>query len=120
MLMDELSFKNTLADRDWQFAAGERNLHDLKGSSAKNDKRVADSAKAFESLLIGKWLEAAEDSLATVPGGTEDEQNDNPLKQFSSLAIQSLAEGISGSGGFGISRILMKGLEKSAGNDVSH
>jgi Rod binding domain-containing protein len=113
-MLEELSFRNTLADRDWQFANGETTLRDLKHPSAQNDKRIADSAHSFESLLIGKWLEAAEESLAIVPGGTEEDQGDNPIKQFSALAVQSLAQGITTSGGVGISKLLVKSLEGNA------
>jgi Rod binding domain-containing protein len=110
-MLEELSFRNTLADRSWQSATDDRSLNDLKHPSGKDGKRIADSARAFESLLLGKWLEAAEESLGTVPGGTEEDQESNPIKQFSALAVQSLAQGITGAGGIGISNLLIKGLE---------
>jgi Rod binding domain-containing protein len=103
--------------QDWQRSGEERAIGDLKNHVPNDPKRIADSARSFESLLIGKWLEAAETSLATVPGGTEDEQNDETVKQYSSLAVQALAGNISASGGIGIARMIEKALSHQAGID---
>ena len=100
--------------QDWKQAQDERALHALKHSGGGNPQRLQDSARAFESLLIGKWLEAAEQSLGTVPGGSEDGQEDGSVKQLSALGTQSLAENITASGGLGIAKMLLKAMEKSS------
>ena len=102
--------------QDWQRSGEQRVVDNLKNRVPNDKQRIADSARSFESLLIGKWLEAAETSLATVPGGT-DAQNDETAKQYSSLAIQALAGNISSSGGIGIARMLEKSLIRQVGID---
>lgn len=98
---------------DLQQARDERLVRDLK-SPANDHKKMQESARAFESLLIGKWLEAAESSLATVPGGTEEEEGDGSVKQLSQIGTQAMAESISANGGFGIAKMLLSSIEKSA------
>ena len=102
--------------QDWQRSGEQRVVDNLKNPVPNDKQRIADSARSFESLLIGKWLEAAETSLATVPWGT-DEQNDETIKQYSSLAIQALAGNISSSGCIGIARMIEKSLSGQAGID---
>lgn len=99
---------------DWQRAQDDRTVSDLKHPAPNNPKRMQDSARAFESLLIGKWLEAAEQSLGTIPGGAEDGQEDGSMKQLSSLGTQSLAESITANGGFGIAKMLLASVKQPA------
>ena len=106
---DPLGLTGTVGLHDWQRSRDERAVADLKSPGAAGDKKVAESARAFESLLIGKWLEAAEESLATVPGGDPD-QEEGALHQFSVLGMQSLAESVTAGGGFGIAKLLLKSL----------
>jgi len=75
-------------------------------SSAKIDK----AARDFESILVGEWLNQAEKSFATVPGSDPDQQNDSGHDQFQSIACQSLAQGLSRAGGFGIAAMISKQL----------
>lgn len=77
------------------------------GDSAKIDK----AAKDFESILLDEWLEKAEKSFASVPGGAADENNDPGHDQFQSIGCQFLAEGLSKAGGIGIAAIISKHLK---------
>jgi Rod binding domain-containing protein len=68
----------------------------------------------FESILVGQWLEKAEKSFATVPGSDPDQDQDSGHDQFQSIACQSLAQGLSRTGGFGIAAMISKQLSASA------
>jgi Rod binding domain-containing protein len=108
---DAINLTGAAGFENWQQSKNDRAVRDLKHPSADNPKRLQDSARAFESLLIGKWLVAAEASLATVPGGSEDPQEDGSVKQLSALGTQALAESITASGGLGIARMLLKSVK---------
>lgn len=113
-MSDTLELTGAAGMHDWQRARDQRTVNDLKHPSSDDPKRIQDSARAFESLLIGKWLEAAEESLATVPGGVEDGQEDGSVKQLSAMGMQSLAESITARGGFGIAKLLLASVKETA------
>src|SRR5579871_2885823 len=73
------------------------------------DPQLEKTAKAFESILLAKWLEEAQKSFATVPGEDPDKQNEDPgADQYRSLALQSVAESITNSGGVGIAKMIIR------------
>jgi len=77
-----------------------------KASPSKIDKAAHD----FESILVCQWLEKAEKSFATVPGGDPDKDQDSGHDQFQSIACEFMAQGLSKSGGFGIAAMISKHL----------
>ncbi|MGC2404361.1 MAG: rod-binding protein [Acidobacteriaceae bacterium] len=83
------------------------------GSAAADDKKIEKSAKEFESILLGTWLQQAEKTFAAVPGGEEDDDADAGKDQFQSIAMQSLAASMTQAGGVGIAKIIAKGLHKA-------
>jgi Rod binding domain-containing protein len=88
----------------------------LRGAQTPGTKsaKIEKAAKNFESLLVGHWLEQAEKSFASVPGVNQDEQNDSSRDQFMSIACESLAQGLSKTGGFGIAAMISKHLQSTA------
>jgi len=80
-------------------------------------KRIDKAARNFESLLVGHWLEQAEKSFASVPGADPDQKDDSSRDQFMSIACESLAQGLSRNGGFGIAEMIRKGLETASTAD---
>ena len=92
-----------------QAIRGLRGAQSDPGNAAKIDK----AARDFESILVGQWLEQAEKSFATVPGTDPDQQSDSGHDQFQSLACQSLAQGLSKTGGFGIAAMISKQLQRA-------
>jgi Rod binding domain-containing protein len=98
--------------QDWQRSQEQKAVAGLTNSGPTSQKRISESAHAFESLLVSKWLEAAESSLATVPGGSGEEE-DEATKQYSGMAVQTLGQSISAHGGVGIAQMLEKALSKS-------
>ena len=84
------------------------------GAAGKPDEdaRIDKSAREFESILLGSWLQQAERSFAQVPGGDEDEDEDPGKDQFQSMAMQSLAGSLAASGGIGIGKMIATGLHR--------
>ena len=86
------------------------------GSSNKDDAKIEKAGKDFESILLGSWLQQAEKTFATVPGGDDDEDADSGKDQFQGIAMQALAGSITRSGGIGIARMVSAHLHSSTGN----
>jgi len=97
---------------------GGQAIRALRGaqSHASSPAKIDKAAHDFESILVGEWLNQAEKSFATVPGTDPDAQNDSGHDQFQSLACQSLAQGLSKAGGFGIAAMISKQLLASQAN----
>ena len=79
---------------------------------AQNDK-IDKSAKDFESLLLTNWLQGAQESFASVPGGDEEEDADPGRGQLQGLAMQSLGSALTASGGIGLAHSIAQLLHKS-------
>ncbi|HEX4036803.1 MAG TPA: hypothetical protein VHX37_01980 [Acidobacteriaceae bacterium] len=79
-------------------------------SAGKDDARIEKSAKQFEAMLLGSWLQQAEQSFATVPGAEDDEEAAG-RDQMMSLGVQSLSQAMADSGGIGIAKMIATALE---------
>ena len=79
-------------------------------SAGKDDARIQKSAKEFEAMLLGSWLQQAEQSFATIPGA-EDDEDAAGRDQMMSLGVQSLSQAMADSGGIGIAKMIAKALE---------
>ena len=61
---------------------------------------------------MGHWLEQAQQSFATVPGGDPNDEPSLGKDQFQSIAMQAVASALSGrNGGLGIAHMVAKHLE---------
>ena len=86
--------------------------------SVKTPKSVTDAAKIdkgakeFEAVLVGSWLQQAEQSFASVPGA--DEGQDVGRDSMMSLGVQTLATSMSASGGIGIAKMVAKAMQTAA------
>src|SRR5690349_15188914 len=104
----------SLVNQSLNQSAGARAAQDLKSEAKGGDKqKIEKSAKEFESILIGQWLEQAEKSFATVPGDSSKDQTDPGHDQLQGIAMQSLAQNLTKAGGLGIASMIVKGLEKT-------
>jgi Rod binding domain-containing protein len=74
--------------------------------------KITKSARQFEAILLTKWLEEAEKTFATVPGG-DDSKTDPGREQFQGIAMQTLATSVAEHGGFGIAPLIVKYLQSS-------
>lgn len=93
----------------------EQMLQQLRGaqSAGKDDARIEKSAKEFEAMLLGSWLQQAEQSFATIPGA-EDDADAGTRDQMMSLGVQALSQAMADSGGIGIAKMIETALESAA------
>jgi Rod binding domain-containing protein len=82
-------------------------------SSATENAKIEKSAKDFESILLGSWLQQAEQSFGSLPGGDDEDDADSGKDQFQSIAMQSLGASLTASGGIGIAKMIAKSLHKA-------
>lgn len=104
---------NSATAQNLDSARSSEAVQTLRGAqtAGTDPKRIDKAAKNFESLLIGHWLEQAEKSFASVPGTDPDQKDDSSRDQFMSIACESLAQGLSRTGGFGIAALISKRLK---------
>lgn len=117
--MGDLSIASPLANNpSLNQAEGGQAIRALQGaqSQATTSAKIDKASRDFESILVGEWLNQAEKSFATVPGADPDQQNDTGHDQFQSIACQSLAQGLSKAGGFGIAAMISKHLQAAHAN----
>lgn len=80
--------------------------------------KLVTAAKQFESVLLGQWLQEAESSFASVPGGDED--TDSGGQQMQGFATQQLATGLTASGGIGIAKLVQGALARASAREEAH
>ena len=101
-----------------QVTSGTGSLRSLKAAAeGKDTAKIAKAAHDFESILIGQWLEQAEKSFATVPGGETSTQADPGHDQLQGIAMQSLAQQLTKSGGLGMAAMIIRQLQAARGTD---
>ena len=84
----------------------------ISAPTRDSPSRISSASKEFESLLLGQWLQGAETSFGSVPGGDDDQ--DAGDAQMKSFGVQQLAKAITEAGGIGIAGIISKHLASSA------
>jgi Rod binding domain-containing protein len=86
----------------------------LRGSD-----KIEKAARDFESILLGHWLEQAQESLASVPGGNDDDEEDPAHFQLQGIGMQSLATAITQRGGIGIAALIEHHLYRQDRADLT-
>jgi Rod binding domain-containing protein len=94
-----------------------KQAQDLSGSSDR--QKIERSASEFESILLASWLQSAEKSFATAPGGDNDENADPGKSQYQGYAVQAVAAALTKAGGIGLAAMIASGLAKAAGTEQS-
>ncbi len=84
-------------------------------SASREDSKIEKAGKDFESILLGSWLQQAEQSFAKVPGGDGDDDDDSSKDQFQGIAMQALAGSLTAAGGIGIAKMIIDHLHSAAG-----
>ena len=90
-------------------AIPQTNVPSRDSSSAES---VRHAAGEFESILLNQWLEGAESTFGSVPGGDEDQ--DAGDAQMKSFATPALAKGITAAGGVGLAGLVSDALARHA------
>ena len=80
------------------------------GSPSTENSKIEKSAKDFESILLGSWLQQAEQSFGSLPGGDDE---DAGKEQFQGMAMQSLGNSMTAAGGIGIAKMIANQLHKA-------
>jgi Rod binding domain-containing protein len=91
-----------------------KRANQLASGSPEDRTKIHKAGQDFESLLLGQWLQQAEDSFGKLPGGDEDEGEDSGSSSMQGIAMQSLGQAMTASGGIGISRMITAQLEQKA------
>jgi len=92
----------------------ERMVQGFKSSkNATDSAKIDKGAQEFESVLMGSWLQQAEQSFGTVPGSDDDEDAAG-REQMMSFGVQSLATSLAASGGIGIGKMIAKAMHARA------
>jgi Rod binding domain-containing protein len=84
-----------------------------RASEVTENNKIEKSAKDFESILLGNWLQHAEESFGSVPGGENDDDADPGKDQFQAIAMQSLGSSMTAAGGIGIAKMIAQQLHKA-------
>lgn len=94
-------------------SSADRLIQGVKLSKPETDAAKIDKgAKEFEAVLVGSWLQQAEQSFATVPGA--DDGQDVGRDSMMSLGVQTLATSMAASGGIGIGKMVAKAMHAAA------
>jgi Rod binding domain-containing protein len=94
-------------------ASSDRLIQGAKVSRPETDAaKIDQGSKEFEAVLVGSWLQQAEQSFATVPGA--DDGDDVGKDSMMSLGVQTLATSMAASGGIGIGKMVAKAMHAAA------
>lgn len=80
--------------------------------SAADSAKIDKGAKEFEAVLVGSWLQQAEQSFGSIPGGEDSE--DVGRDSMMSFGVQTLATSMANSGGIGIAKMVAKAMHAAA------
>lgn len=110
--VSQVAFTDVSADRLLNASGTSAGVSTKAGSE---DAKIEKAGKDFESILLGSWLQQAEQSFAKVPGGDgQDEDDDSGKDQFQGIAMQALAGSLTASGGIGIAKMITSHLRESS------
>lgn len=84
------------------------------GSGAEENSKIDKAGHDFESVLLASWLEKAEASFGSVPGGDGDDGDDGGKEQFQGMATQALAGALADAGGIGIAKMITDSLRSGS------
>src|SRR5271168_5257415 len=87
--------------------------------AATESNKIEKSAKDFEAILLSSWLQQAEQSFGSVPGGDDDDDADPAKDQLQGIAMQSLGNAMTAAGGIGIARMIATQLHKTSGSPTA-
>ena len=107
------SFGSLSAQTNMLQTREDRMIQQMKSpAGASDDAKIEKGSREFEAILVGSWLQQAEQSFATVPGADEDQ--DPGGQQMMSLGVQQLATSMAASGGIGIGKMIAKAMHANA------
>ncbi len=88
-------------------------VHQMQSPEQLSDAKIDKGSKEFEAILLGSWLQQAEQSFSTLPGA-DDDNKDVASDQVTSFGVQALSTSLAASGGIGISKMIAKAMHAAA------
>ena len=89
-------------------AQADRLVNQLKSPESMTDAKIDKASTEFESILVGNWLQQAEQSFATLPGNDDDK--DVASENVMSFGVEALSKSLAASGGIGIGKMIAKAM----------
>jgi len=92
-------------------------------AKSTDTQKIDKTAREFEGILLGEWLQQAEKSFASVPGGDSGQNTDPGHDQLQSIGCEFLGGALSKAGGIGIAKMIsqhLKAAEASRANSDGH
>jgi Rod binding domain-containing protein len=93
-------------------------VRQIQSPEQLSDAKIDKGSKEFEAILLGSWLQQAEQSFTTLPG-TDDDDKDVASDQVMSFGVQALSTSLAASGGIGISKMIAKAMHAAADKATS-
>ena len=88
-------------------------VRQMQSPEKLSDDKIDKGSKEFESILLGSWLQQAEQSFTTLPGAGDDDK-DVASDSVMSFGVQALSNSMAASGGIGISKMIAKAMHAAA------
>lgn len=92
-------------------AQADQLINQLKSPEKMTDDKIDKASADFEAILVGNWLQQAEQSFATLPG-TDDDDGDQDVASgnIMSFGVEALSKSLAASGGIGIGKMIAKAM----------
>ena len=84
----------------------------VSGKPVDNSKTVEGAAKQFEALLIGQILKSADEANSDGLG----DDKDSATESMRDMANQQMAQMMANSGGLGLTKMIVRGLNQGVAN----
>jgi Rod binding domain-containing protein len=94
-------------------------VQQMQSPEKLSDDKIDKGAKEFESILLGTWLQQAEQSFTTLPGAGDDDK-DVASDSVMSFGVQALSTSMAASGGIGIAKMVAKAMHAAADKANPH
>ncbi len=88
-------------------------VHQMQSPEKLSNDKIEKGSREFESILLGSWLQQAEQSFSTLPGADDDDK-DVASDSVTSFGVQALSTSMAASGGIGIAKMVAKAMHAAA------
>jgi len=89
-------------------------VRQMQSPDRLSDEKIDKGSKEFEAILVGSWLQQAEQSFTTLPGTDDEDDKDVASGQVMSFGVQALSTSLAASGGIGIGKMIAKAMHAAA------
>lgn len=108
-----MHFSLGIHDANQPLRSAAKAAEDSNVQSGADNRKIDQSSKDFESLLLTAWFQKAYESFGALPGNEDADELGAGSQQFQGIAMQGLATAIVNAGGIGIAKMVADHLRKS-------